>query len=198
MKKDNKKNKLVSITVAALFTVSPIISTTQNNFVSATTVNQTKSKDLFNHFLSKVNIFENDKKINAITSLNNTTLYHGTEIIDNSSTSNLINGQYSIRSSIMITGYTPSTHDRTFELTNQFGDVIGSASIPANSSLAQGSMDFTFNIKNGKIGKTNLGTIGKNNTKKSTSKKHHKKVTKKHNKKVTKKHKVSHKKSKRK
>lgn len=186
-----KKMKLASIAVAALFAVSPAISLTQNVVVSAATTSHTDAKDVFRHFLSGVNFYENNKKVSAVSSLNNTTLTHGTETIDNSSTDNLIDGQYRIQSSIMITGFTPSTHDRSFDIVNESGNIIGSAIIPANSSLAQGSMDFTFNIKNGKIGKTNLGSIGTKSSKKKVTKKH----TKKRHKKTTKKRKASRKRS---
>ena len=194
-----KSIKLTNIAVAALFAVSPVASTIFNtNVVTAAKQKSTNAVNVINHFLRNTAVYENGQKINAYASVSNIHFSRGVTTIDNSSTSQLINGKYRLSAGVVVSGFTPAIKDRIFNITNNSGDIIGSVSIPANSSIGQGGIDFEFNISNGNIGKTSLGevTSAKNTTKskKKATKKHTKK---KHSKKSKKRHAKSHKKAKR-
>ena len=120
--------------------------------------------------------------------------------IEFSNDNKLINGRYELQATITVTGFTPSNQDRTFDIVDGNGNIIGTATIPANSSIANGNTDFEFTVSNGKIGSSSLGTIKNSSAKKTTAKKakkHSKKRSVKKHKKSRKKTKKSHKRSRR-
>lgn len=194
-----KKVKLFSLAAATLLAVSPVISIPTTSVVQAAQVSKVSSSDIYNHFLRNTKIMENGHRINGNVFINNPRLSHNTNSVDIPSSTQLVNGTYQLSATINVSGFTPSSKDRTFDIVDNYGNIIGTVSVAANSSLAQGGSDFEFKVSNGKIGKSSLGTITNNSSKpkpKKHAKKHHAK--KRHKKSHKKSHKKHHKKAHRK
>lgn len=196
-----KGKKFTSIIVAALFATSPLLTLAPSFTVQAATGQATVSAtDVQNHFLQNVRAFENGKQVSANVFLNNPKLSKNNSEIEFSNDNKLINGRYELQATITVTGLTPSNQDRTFDIVDGNGNIIGTATIPANSSIANGNADFEFSVSNGKIGSSSLGTIKNSSAKKTTAKKakkHSKKRSVKKHKKSRKTTKKSHKRSRR-
>ena len=173
-----KGRKFASVLVAALFATSPLISLTSNyNVQAAAGQKAVSTMDVRNHFLSGVKAYENGKPVNANVFLNNPKVLKNNSLIELSADNKLIDGRYKVQAAVTVTGFTPANQDRVFNLVDSFGNIVGSASIPANSSIATGAAGFEFTLSNGKMGPSSLGTVAK--TKKTT-----KKTDKKRNKKT--------------
>lgn len=200
-RKMKKGKKFTSIIVAALFATSPLLTLAPSFTVQAATGQATVSAtDVQNHFLQNVRAFENRKQVSANVFLNNPKLSKNNSEIEFSNDNKLINGRYELQATITVTGFTPSNQDRTFNIVDGNGNIIGTATIPANSSIANGNADFEFSVSNGKIGSSSLGTIKNSSAKKTTvkkAKKHSKKRSVKKHKKSRKKTKKSYKRSRR-
>lgn len=182
-----KSLKFTSIVLAALFATAPIVSvktSIPNTVQAATTITK---ENVINHFLSEESVYTNSTKINGSTSINNISVANnsGTDIVSNDTVLN--DGKYTLKAQVTVMGLTPTSTDRSVVIVNNNGEILGSASVSAHSTLAQGGIEFNFTIKNGKISHTSLGNIAKK-TKKTTKKK-----AKRRNKKAT--HKRSHKKA---
>lgn len=162
-----KGKKFTSIIVAALFATSPLLTLAPSFTVQAATGQATVSAtDVQNHFLQNVRAFENGKQVSANVFLNNPKLSKNNSEIEFSNDNKLINGRYELQATITVTGFTPSNQDRTFDIVDGNGNIIGTATIPANSSIANGNTDFEFTVSNGKIGSSSLGTIKNSSAKK--------------------------------
>lgn len=186
-----KKNfKFTSIVAAALFAASPVVSlvAAPNTIQAAAVV--TKSS-VITHYLRDRSVYTNSTKIRASTSINNIHLTNntGTEIETNDAVLN--NGKYTLNAQVTIMGLTPTSTDRSVTIVNNNGEIIGSASVNAHSTLAQGNLEFDFAVKNGQLSHTSLGNITGNtikvSKKKVTKKKHNKVAHKKNHKKAHKK-----------
>ena len=185
-----KKNfKFTNIVAAALFAASPVVSlVAAPNTIQAAVV--TKSS-VITHYLRDRSVYTNSTKIRASTSINNIHLTNntGTEIETNDAVLN--NGKYTLNAQVTIMGLTPTSTDRSVTIVNNNGEIIGSASVNAHSTLAQGNLEFDFAVKNGRLSHTSLGNITRNtikvSKKKVTKKKHNKVAHKKNHKKAHKK-----------
>ena len=186
-----KKNfKFTSIVAAALFAASPVVSlvAAPNTIQAAAVV--TKSS-VVTHYLRDRSVYTNSTRISASTSINNIHLTNntGTEIETNDAVLN--NGKYTLNAQVTIMGLTPTSTDRSVTIVNNNGEIIGSASVNAHSTLAQGNLEFDFAVKNGQLSHTSLGNITGNtikvSKKKVTKKKHNKVAHKKNHKKAHKK-----------
>lgn len=191
-----KGRKFASVLVAALFATSPLISLTSNyNVHAAAGQKAVSTMDVRNHFLSGVKAYENGKPVNANVFLNNPKVLKNNSLIELSADNKLIDGRYEVQAAVTVTGFTPANQDRVFNLVDSFGNIVGSASIPANSSIATGAAGFEFTLSNGKMGPSSLGTVAK--TKKTTKKTDKKRKKKTGNKKRRKSNKKTKKTSKR-
>lgn len=191
-----KGRKFASVLVAALFATSPLISLTSNyNVQAAAGQKAVSTMDVRNHFLSGVKAYENGKPVNANVFLNNPKVLKNNSLIELSADNKLIDGRYEVQAAVTVTGFTPANQDRVFNLVDSFGNIVGSASIPANSSIATGAAGFEFTLSNGKMGPSSLGTVAK--TKKPTKKTDKKRKKKTGNKKRRKSNKKTKKTSKR-
>lgn len=194
-----KGRKFASVLVAALFATSPLISLTSNyNVQAAAGQKAVSTMDVRNHFLSGVKAYENGKPVNANVFLNNPKVLKNNSLIELSADNKLIDGRYEVQAAVTVTGFTPANQDRVFNLVDSFGNIVGSASIPANSSIATGAAGFEFTLSNGKMGPSSLGTVAKTKkTTKKTDKKRKKRKKKTGNKKRRKSNKKTKKTSKR-
>lgn len=191
-----KGRKFASVLVAALFATSPLISLASNyNVQAAAGQKAVSTMDVCNHFLSGVKAYENGKPVNANVFLNNPKVLKNNSLIELSADNKLIDGRYEVQAAVTVTGFTPANQDRVFNLVDSFGNIVGSASIPANSSIATGAAGFEFTLSNGKMGPSSLGTVAK--TKKTTKKTDKKRKKKTGNKKRRKSNKKTKKTSKR-
>lgn len=191
-----KGRKFASVLVAALFATSPLISLTSNyNVQAAAGQKAVSTMDVRNHFLSSVKAYENGKPVNANVFLNNPKVLKNNSLIELSADNKLIDGRYEVQAAVTVTGFTPANQDRVFNLVDSFGNIVGSTSIPANSSIATGAAGFEFTLSNGKMGPSSLGTVAK--TKKTTKKTDKKRKKKTGNKKRRKSNKKTKKTSKR-
>ena len=191
-----KGRKFASVLVTALFATSPLISLTSNyNVQAAAGQKAVSTMDVRNHFLSGVKAYENGKPVNANVFLNNPKVLKNNSLIELSADNKLIDGRYEVQAAVTVTGFTPANQDRVFNLVDSFGNIVGSASIPANSSIATGAAGFEFTLSNGKMGPSSLGTVAK--TKKTTKKTDKKRKKKTGNKKRRKSNKKTKKTSKR-
>lgn len=183
-----KKNfKFTSIVAAALFAASPVVSlvAAPNTIQAAAVV--TKSS-VVTHYLRDRSVYTNSTRISASTSINNIHLTNntGTEIETNDAVLN--NGKYTLNAQVTIMGLTPTSTDRSVTIVNNNGEIIGSASVNAHSTLAQGNLEFDFAVKNGRLSHTSFtGNTIKVSKKKVTKKKHNKVAHKKNHKKAHKK-----------
>lgn len=185
-----KSQKLTSAIIAAMFATSPLLTLAPSVNVQAAASQATVSAmDVQSHFLQNVRAFENGKQVSANVFLNNPKLLKDNSEIEFSNDNKLTNGRYELQATITVTGFTPSNQDRTFNIVDGNGNIVGTASIPANSSIADGNTDFEFTVSNGRIGSSSLGTVRTKTAKRSTAKKHSKKRS-------TKKRKKSHKRTK--
>lgn len=194
-----KNKKFIKVVAAAVLATAPIVSLASSiNLVQATQQSRVTKPTVTKHFLSGLQAFSNDKKLNAGTSINNISIVNhaGTTIESNIDT--LPNGKYTLKAEVTVMGLTPTTTDRSINIVNGNRQIVGSASVNANSSIAEGYIDFEFTVANGKLSGSSLGTVAKSSKKatKKSHKKSHKKSYKKSRKNSHKKVRKSHKRAK--